>query len=62
MRIGLWSEETDLSLEVNATVFVPNLRPNEVWPYPSFLGLSGFLERLRFALDPSENAFYFGAV
>lgn len=30
------------------------------WPSGSFLGYSGLLERVRFALDPQRNHFYFG--
>jgi len=47
-------------LTVEATFFVPFMDPDEVWNYPNFLGLSGFLDRFRFAVDASENAFYFG--
>lgn len=47
-------------LTVEATFFVPFIDPDEVWNYPNFLGLSGFLDRFRFAVDASENAFYFG--
>jgi hypothetical protein len=28
---------------------------------PTVLGVRGFLERVRFALDPSESLFYFGS-
>ncbi|MGH7599035.1 MAG: hypothetical protein ACREOI_21985 [bacterium] len=45
-------------LTVEATFFVPEA--DEVWSYPNFLGLSGFLDRIRFAVDASDNAFYFG--
>lgn len=48
------------NLKVEATFFVPFIDPDEVWNYPNFLGLSGFLDRFRFAVDASENAFYFG--
>ena len=47
-------------LMVEATIFVPILRSGQIWPYPNFLGLDGFLSRIRFAVDPIENAFYFG--
>lgn len=48
-------------LDVNATVFVPN--SEEQWgDLPSFIGLSGFLERIRFAIDPNTDTFYFGAL
>lgn len=44
------------SLEVQeATVFV-----SREWPGGTFLGYSGLLDRLRFAVDPSNNSFYFG--
>ena len=29
------------------------------WPGPSVIGWRGCLERMRFALDPGEEAFYF---
>ena len=46
--------------EIEATFFIPKLAPGEVWPWPNFLGLEGFLSRLRFAVDAAENVFYFG--
>jgi hypothetical protein len=52
--------ENGEDLTVDATLFVPFVEPDEVWNYPNFLGLSGFLGRFRFAVDASENAFYFG--
>jgi hypothetical protein len=42
-------------LAVVATWFV-----SEDWPGPLVIGWSGCLERLRFALDPSDETFYFG--
>jgi len=48
------------ALTIEATVFVPILRPGQMWSYPNFLGLDGFLSRIRFAVDPTENTFYFG--
>jgi hypothetical protein len=47
-------------LESPGTVFIPELDPTQVWDLPNFIGLSGFLERIRFAVDPFENHFYFG--
>ena len=61
MGIGLEAEQGD-SLDVEATVFIPILPPGETWLHPNFIGLDGFLSRIRFAVDPSENAFYFGPV
>ncbi|MFQ5791256.1 MAG: hypothetical protein ACE5JI_12365 [Acidobacteriota bacterium] len=45
------------SFEVEATLFV-----SRDWAYGNFLGYSGFLERIRFAVDPSTNDFYFGGI
>jgi hypothetical protein len=47
-------------LAVPAIVFIPELEPGQTWNVPNFLGLTGFLERIRFAVDATENAFYFG--
>ena len=48
-------------LNVDATVFVPEVE--EFWgDFPSFIGLAGFLERIRFAIDPNTDTFYFGQV
>ncbi|MGK7873968.1 MAG: hypothetical protein AB4426_11850 [Xenococcaceae cyanobacterium] len=47
------------SLTREATVFIPDVE--EYWgSFPSFIGLTGFLERIRFAIDPSTDTFYFG--
>jgi len=62
MRIGLQAENGGDDLEIDATVFVPALPPGDLWPHPNFIGLDGFLNRIRFAVDPGENAFYFGPV
>jgi hypothetical protein len=45
------------SCEVDATLFV-----SPEWRYGTFLGYSGFLERIRFAVDPATNDFYFGGI
>ena len=42
------------SLTVEATVF---LCPD--WSGPNVIGYNGLLERIRFAVDPSFNKFYF---
>ncbi len=50
-------------LRIDATVFVPNLTADKVNPdfMPvSIMGLMGCLERVRFAIDPSEKTFHFG--
>lgn len=43
------------SIVVETTVFVPT-----EWSAGNFLGYGGLLERLRFAVDPQQNFFYFG--
>ncbi len=48
------------SLALQVTALVPEWDPGETWPLPTFLGLQGCLEFLRFAIDPGANAFYFG--
>jgi hypothetical protein len=48
------------NLAIPATVFIPELEPGQVWNLPNFIGLKGLLERVRFAVDASENGFYFG--
>ncbi len=50
------------SVKLEATAFVPNPPPYLRWELPSFMGLSGCLERLRFAVDPTTDTFYFGAL
>jgi hypothetical protein len=47
---------TGEGLEVDATVFVPETH----WSEPNFLGYRGFLERIRFAVDPIKKEFHFG--
>lgn len=61
MALSLEAEHGD-RLDVQATVFVPTLPPGDTWPHPNFIGLDGFLNRVRFAIDPAENAFYFGHI
>jgi len=51
---------TGSNLRIPATVFIPNLKPNEKWSLPSFIGYLGCLNRFRFALDPENGRFYFG--
>ena len=49
------------TLSVTATVFVPDIASRQSWGHwPSFIGLSGCLERMRFAIDPGTDTFYFG--
>jgi hypothetical protein len=44
------------SLEVEGTFFVCG-----EWPGQIFLGYNGLLERIRLAIDPATNHFYFGS-
>jgi len=61
-RLGfsLRADEGD-DMDIEATVFVPDSA--EQWNnFPSFLGQAGFLERIRFAIDPTQDKFYFGTL
>ena len=55
-RTTLVADEGE-SIEVESTVFV-----SPEWPEGNFIGYSGLLERIRFAIDPGSNAFFFGAL
>jgi predicted aspartyl protease len=63
VTLTLLAEEGE-SLSVEVTAFVP--KTSEEYklegPIPSFLGLFCCLERLRFAVDPSTETFYFGSI
>jgi hypothetical protein len=53
--LTLWADEGD-DLRIDGTFFV-----SDDWPAGmSFLGYSGLLDSLRFAIDPQANDFYFG--
>lgn len=54
--------ERGTGISVPSTIFIPELELGQIWNLPNFLGLSGFLERIRFAVDPGTNLFYFGAL
>jgi hypothetical protein len=54
--LRLHADEGD-SLDVEATVF---LSPD--WQGPNFIGYQGLLQRIRFAVDPETNLFYFGQI
>lgn len=47
-------------LILDARFFIPQLAPNQDWLLPNFIGLDGMLNCMRFAIDPAENAIYFG--
>ncbi len=50
----------DLVFEV--TAFVPRLTADQEWieGFPLILGMHGCLEFMRFAIDPTDDTFYFG--
>jgi hypothetical protein len=50
------------ALGIGVTAFVPQLEAGLEWPddFPCILGMGGCLERLRFAVDPLTDTFYFG--
>lgn len=53
--------EAGEDLVVEATVFVPDQEWQEAWEeHPAYIGLTGCLERMRFAVDPENDQFYFG--
>jgi hypothetical protein len=54
--------EVGNSLTIDATAFVPQLAPHQEWSlnFQCVLGMLNCLERLRFAVDPSSDTFYFG--
>jgi len=41
-------------------IIAPQLKLKPPIAFPSFLGLTGFLERIKFAADPNTDTFYFG--
>lgn len=54
--------EVGRSLSQELNVFVPNPLSYQPWQpdFPCVLGLQGCLERIRFAVDPEHEMFYFG--
>ncbi len=53
-RLTLLAQEGE-PLDFEATIFV-----SADWQGPNLLGYTGALDRLRFAIDPGGNRFYFG--
>lgn len=50
---------------VEATIFVPDAQSASAWDTgrrPFILGMGGCLERLRFAVDPGSDTFYFAGL
>jgi hypothetical protein len=54
IQVALMADEGE-STEVEATFFV-----SKDWIGPTFLGYSGFLDRIRIAIDPSSDSVFFG--
>jgi hypothetical protein len=51
--------ERGAELTISATAFIPDR--DEPWPgLPSIIGLEGCFDRIRFALDTSDDTFFFG--
>ena len=53
--VTLLAEQGD-PLEIDATLFVC-----DDWEGSNFLGYNGFVDRIRFAVDPKTEKFYFGS-
>ena len=50
------------STEIEATAVLPDPDQSHWRDAPTFIGFLGCLERLRFAIDPPEEKFYFGPI
>ncbi len=63
VRGSLYAHTIELIAEAGENLSIPStLFISPEWRASSFLGYTGALERLRFALDPQVNRFYFGSV
>jgi hypothetical protein len=61
LPLTLLAEEGE-NLAFEATAFVPEQHEEEGWSdMPSILGFYGCLERIRMAIDPVTETFYFGS-
>lgn len=56
----LADEGNGVDIDIDATALVPE--SNSSHNLPTILGLMGCLERLKFAVDPSDDTFYFGDI
>ena len=50
--------EKGRDITIEGTVFIPD----DEFNIPNFIGLDGLLCRIRFAIDPENNDFYFGPI
>jgi hypothetical protein len=57
LPITIYAEEGE-DVTIEGTVFVPD-NEREI---PDFIGLDGFLSRIRFAVDPQNCSFFFGRI
>ena len=58
VALTILADEGD-SLRIDATVFVPTI-DDSPFHDDTYFGYRGLLERIRLALDPQKNLFYFG--
>ena len=60
VQLTFLAEENGANLSIEATAFVP--RPDQGWPneLQCILGFQGCLERIRCAVDPDTETFFFG--
>jgi hypothetical protein len=49
-------------ISIESKVLVPTLNLYQEWRLPNFIGFEGFLDMIRFAVDPSRRLFYFGSL
>lgn len=56
-HVTIFAEE-GFDLTIDGTIFVPD----HDLDIPNFIGLDGLLSRIRFAVDPQENYFFFGSI
>ena len=62
MNLGILASDGS-GLRLEATAFVPFNGEDELLVnLPCILGLQGCLDRMKFAIDPSEDKFYFGPI
>ena len=57
VRYGCSPSTVGGPFEVEATIFV-----SPDWSGGNFLGYEGLFQRIRFAIDPEANFFYFGQI
>lgn len=60
-KLTIQAEEGSGLLQ-EVTVFVPDVTEDEWGDLPSFLGLTGCLEFIRFAIDPGNDQFFFSSI